>query len=84
MPLIYGVGAGGRVHRESQPVYIDKPANSCKRILWAKSAVVVDGKEYSTGAEADRAMGWRVGTTKDALRRGKGSYAGKSLAYYGE
>lgn len=84
MPQIYGVGAGGRVHRETQPEYVPKSRKPRREPSWAKCAVVVGGVEYSTGAAADRAMGWRSGATKQALRQGRTSYGGKPIAYLGE
>ena len=81
MPLIYGVGAGGRVHRETQPAYVPKPRAGRRSPSWSKAAVVVGGIEYSTGAAADRAMGWRPGSTKAALREGKSEYEGETIAY---
>lgn len=80
MPKIYGSGASGRVHRHVQSAYNPAPPRPRKGLAWAKSAVVVGGKEYSTGAAADRAMGWRVGATKNALRRGREEYRGVAIA----
>lgn len=80
MPQIYGSGASGRVHRRVQSAYSPAPARPRRGLAWAKSAVVVDGREYVTGAAADRAMGWRVGATKSALRRGCREYKGVAIA----
>lgn len=76
MPMIYGVGKSGRIHREEQPLP-EVPAGPA----WLR--VEAGGELYATPHAVDVAMGWRAGAAEDALSTGERKYRGVELEWAG-
>lgn len=74
MPMIYGVGKSGRIHREEQPLP-EAPAGPA----WLR--VEARGELYATPHAVDVAMGWRAGAAEDALSTGERKYRGVELEW---